>query len=151
MPSMKNVNQKHNANFLSNHTSTVGARACSCRQKLECSSNNKCLSASLVYKATVSKVPSQINKYYYGVCEKTFKARYNNHNATFWNKSKQKSTELSKHIWKLKGNIMQHQISWNIASRARPCNGSTRKFELCLTEKLTIAKADPSSLLNTCN
>ena len=54
MPSMKNVIQKHNANLLSNHTTTVAARSCSCRQKLECPLNNKYLSKSLVYKATVS-------------------------------------------------------------------------------------------------
>ena len=97
----------------------------------------------------VLQIPEQINKYYYRTSEKTFKERYNNHTATFRNKSKQKSTELSKHIWKLKGNSIQHQIGLDIASRARPYNGCTRKCELCLTKKLTIAKADPSSLLNT--
>ena len=131
------------------NTTPVAARSCSCRQKSECPSNNKCLSESLVYKAAVSQTPLQINKYYYRTCEKTFKERYNNHTATFRNKSKQKSTELSKHIWKLKGNSIQHQIGLDIASRARPYNGCTRKCELCLTKKLTIAKADPSSLLNT--
>ena len=55
-------------------------------------------------KAAVSQTLSQINKYYYGTCEKTFKERYNNHTATFRNKSKQKSTEFSQHIWELKGN-----------------------------------------------
>ena len=89
------------------------------------------------------------NKYYYGTCEKTFKERYNNHIATFRNKSKQKSTELSKHICELKGNSLQHQISWDIASRARPYNDCRRKCDLCLRQKLMIAKADPSSLLNT--
>ena len=48
--------------------------------------------------------------------KKNFKERYNNHIATFRNKSKQKSTELSKHIWELKGNTIQHQTSWDIAS-----------------------------------
>ena len=80
---------------------------------------------------------------------RTFKEQYNNHTATSRKKSKQKSTELSKHIWELKGNSIQHQIIWDIASRARPYNGSTRKCDLCLPEKLTIAKADPSFLLNT--
>ena len=80
--------------------------------------------------------------------KKTFKERYNNHTTTFRNKSKEKSTELSKHIWDLKEDMIQHQISWDIASRARCYNGSTRKCDLCLTEKLPIAKADPSSLLN---
>ena len=77
------------------------------------------------------------------------KERYNNHTATFRNKSKQKSTELSKDICELKENSIQHQIIWDIASRARPFNGCTRKCDLYLTEKLMIAKADPSSLLNT--
>ena len=72
MSSMKNVIQKHNANLLSNHTTTIAACSCICRQKLECPLN-KCLSGSLVYKATVSQTPSQINKYCYGTCEKTFK------------------------------------------------------------------------------
>ena len=46
----------------------------------------------------VSQTPSQINKYYYGTFDKTFKDRYNNNTATFRNKSKQKNTELFKHI-----------------------------------------------------
>ena len=133
------------------NTTPVAARSCSCRQKSECPSNNKCLSESLVYKAAVSQTPLQINKYYYRTCEKTFKERYNNHTATFRNKSKQKSTELSKHIWELKGNGIQHQTSWDIASRARPYNGCTRKCDLCLTEKFMTAKAGPSALLSTCD
>ena len=149
MPNMKIVIQNHNANLLSKHTTPVAARSCSCRQKPESPLNNKCLSECLIYKATVLQTPLQINKYYYGTCEKTFKERYNNHTAIFRNKNKQKSTELSKHIWELKGNSIQHQIGWDIASRARPYNGCTRKCDLCLTEKLMITKADPSSLLDT--
>ena len=65
----------------------------------------------------------------------------------FRNKNKHKSTELSKHIWELKGNSIQHQISCNRASRAQHYNDCTRKCDLCLTQKLIIAKADPSSHL----
>ena len=101
MSNVESVTQNHSANLLSKHTTPVAARSCSCRQKSECSLNNKCLAESLVYKAPVSQTPSQINKYYYETCEKTFKGRYNNRTATFSNKSKQKSTELSKHIWEL--------------------------------------------------
>ena len=97
-PNMKSVIQNHNANLLSKHTTPVAARLGICCQKSECPLNDKCLSKSFVYKAAVSQTPSQINKYYYAACEKTFKERYNNHTATFRNKSKQKSTELSKHI-----------------------------------------------------
>ena len=119
LPNMKCVIQNYNANLLWKDTTPVAGPICSCRQKSEWQLNNKCLSESLVYKAAVSQTPSQINKYYYGTCEKTFKERYNNHTATFRNKNKQKRTELSKHIWELKGNSIKHQIIWDIASRAR--------------------------------
>ena len=108
--------------MLSKYTTPVAAHSYSSCQKSECLLNNKCLSERLVYKAAVPQAPSQINKYYYGTCEKTFKERYNNHTVTFRNKNKQKSTELSKHIWELKGNSIQHQMSWDITSRARPYN-----------------------------
>ena len=78
MANMKSVIQNHNINLPSNHTIPVVACSCSCCQKSECLLNNK-LSKSLVYKETVSQTPSQINKYYYGTCEKTFKEWYKNH------------------------------------------------------------------------
>ena len=53
-------------------------------------------------------------------CEKNFKERYNNHAASFRNKSKEKSTELSKHIWELKDNHIQHNLKKRIDSRDAP-------------------------------
>ena len=73
MPNMKSVIQNHNANLISKQTTPVAAGLCSCHQELECSLSNECLSEILVYKAAVSQTPSQINKYCYGTCEKTFK------------------------------------------------------------------------------
>lgn len=72
---MKSVNQKHNDNLLSNYTTPIAARSCSCRKKSECLLNNECLSESLVYKVSFSQIPSQINKRYYRTCEETFKER----------------------------------------------------------------------------
>ena len=74
---MKSVIQNHNTNLLSKQTTPVAARSCSCRQKSECPLNNECLSESLVYKAAVSQTLSQINNYYYGTYEKTFKVASN--------------------------------------------------------------------------
>ena len=73
MPNMKSIIQNHNTNLISKHTIVVAARSCSCRQKSECQLNNKCLSKSLVYKEAGSLTRSQVNKYYYGTCGKTFK------------------------------------------------------------------------------
>ena len=54
--------------------------------------DGNCLSERLIYKAPVS---TTTNKYYYGTCENTFKERYNNHNCTFRNQSREKNTKLS--------------------------------------------------------
>ena len=149
MPNMISVIQNHNANLLSKHTTPVLPRSGSCHQKSECPLDNKCLSESLVYKAAVSQTSPQINKYYYGTCEKTFKDSTTVILLHLGIKKKQKSTEPSKHIWELNVNNIQYQISGDIAWRARPYNGCARKCNLCLTEKLMIAKANSSSLLNT--
>ena len=90
-----------------------------------------------MYNASVDRLDTNETKDYYGTCEKNFKERFNNHTASFRNKSKEKSTEF------------QHNLEWCIASKARPYVCGSRKCDLCLTEKLTIIKADPESLLNT--
>ena len=59
------------------------------------------------------------------------------------------NTELSKYIWELKDNNIQHNQRWCIASKACPYVCGSRKSNLCLTEKLTNIEADPKSLLNT--
>ena len=78
-------------------------------------------------------------------------AKYFRNTATtsFRNENKKKSTESSKYFWELKDNNIQHNLKWCIASKARPYVCGSRKCDLCLTEKLTIIKADPESLLNT--
>ena len=76
---------------------------------------NEWSSESLVSKVAVLQTPSKISKYCYGNYKKTFKERYNNHTATFRNKSKQKSMKLSKPIWELTGSAIQYEINWNVA------------------------------------
>ena len=83
------------------------------------------------------------------LAKKKFKERYNNHTATFRNKSKEKNTELSKYIWELKNCNLNYDLKWSIACKAHPYTGGTRKCDLCSTGKLSIMKADPESLLNT--
>ena len=77
------------------------------------------------------------------------KKLYKNHTASFRNKSKEKYLELSKYVWELKDNYIRHNFEWCIASKAFTYICGSRKCNLCFTEKLTIIKADPESLLNT--
>ena len=78
--------------------------------KAECPFDKKCLSESLVYNASVDRLDTNKTKHYYGTCEKNFKESYNNHTTSFKNKSKEKSTELSKYIWELKDKNIHHSL-----------------------------------------
>ena len=85
---------------------------------------------------------------YYGTCEKSFKERYNNHSSSFRNKSRKKSMELSNYIWELKENGKNYTIDRLIAMKAHPYICGTRKCDLCLCEKLLVARANSVYLLN---
>ena len=148
MLSMASVIRNHNTSLLKDSTPT-DIKECRCRQKTKCPLDKKCLSGYLVCNALVDLIDTNKTKHYYGTCEKNFKERYNNHTASFRNKNKEKSTELSKYIWELKDNNIEHNVKWRIASKADPYVCGSRKCDLCLTEKLIIIKADPEILLNT--
>ena len=140
------VIQNHKTNLLKDLVAST-AKECSCQQVSNCPIAEKCLSECLVYHAQVDR--SNINQTKnYGTCEKNFKERYNDHTASFTNKSKEKSTELSKYIWELKNSSINYDLKWSVACKAHPYTGGTRKCDLCLTEKLAIVKADPKSLLS---
>ena len=81
--------------------------------------------------------------------KKKFKQSYNNHIASYRNKSKEKSTEFAINIWKLENSSINYDFKWSIVCKAYPYTDGTRKCDLCLTEKLAIIKADPESLFNT--
>ena len=100
----------------------------------------------MVYKAEVST--NTTYKEYYGASEGEFKSRYNNHIQSFRNISHINDTELSKYLWTLKVNGTDYHLKWSIKSYASQYKCGTRRCDLCLTEKIIIALADPKVLLN---
>ena len=107
--------------------------------------DGNCLSECLIYKASVI---TSTNKYYYGTCGNTFKERCNNHKCSFRKKSREKTTELSKYVWELKEKDINHIINWDFAMKSHKYVCGSRKCDLCICEKLLIARADPNVLLN---
>ena len=101
MQNMASIMQKLNTNLLKDPVASK-AKECGCRQRSIWPLAEKCLTECLVYHAQVDRSDINQTKSYYGTCEKNFKERYNNHTTSFRNKSKDKRTELSKYIWKLK-------------------------------------------------
>ena len=63
-------------------------------------------------------------------------------------KGHEKKTELSKYVWELKDKGEDFTIKWSVAAKASPYICGSKRCDLCLTEKLLIAKADPRTLLN---
>ena len=67
---------------------------------------------------------------------------------SFRNKGYEKGTELSKYVWYLKDKGEDFITKWSVAAKASPSICGSKRYDLCLTEKLLIAKADPRTLLH---
>ena len=145
MENMGSIIKKHNKKILSN-TPAISDDGCNCRSKDQCPIENKCLSSALVYNATVTTNDSSPGKNYIGLTEGTFKKRFYGHQLSIKDRKYAKSTELSKHLWKLKDKGQQYKNRWTIKKKATPYSNGSKRCNLCLTEKLCILKADRSSL-----
>ena len=77
-----------------------------------------------------------------------FRSRYNNHAQPFRNISHVNDMELSKYMRMLKANGTDDHLKWIIKPYASQYKCGTRRCDLCLTEKMIIALADPKVLLN---
>ena len=113
------------------------------RQKAD----NDCLVKNVVYMAEVHSEDTTINTYI-GLTENQFKTRFYNHNNSFKDKRKQYTTELSKHIWKLKESNKKYEIKWSILKKTTSYCNTTKRCMLCLWEKYFIQRADGKMSLN---
>ena len=118
-----------------------------------CPLEGKCLTSSLVYKATVKSVSGEMD--YYGLTSNTFKERYNGHTTSFRNlrkpESEAKKTTLTSYIQKLEQKKEKYSIKWAIQKRAFSYKPGSSFCGLCLTEKTEILLADPKRTLNKRN
>ena len=117
---------------------TINNKTCNCRQKNACPLDGNCLQPSVIYQATVTCKDNNTTETYIGLTEKDFKTKYRNHIASFRHAKHKNSTELSRHIWTLKDNNIEHFISWPILSSHSPYNSSSKRCNLCLKEKFLI-------------
>ena len=134
---IKRILQNHNSKILNTSETEKTEKTCSCpeKRKDKCPLDNKCLSKSLVYKATVSKT----KKFYIGSTEGEFKKRLANHKQSFKNEIKRNSTTLSSHIWEV-GENPEPDIKWEIVNTVQPRQAGAKECQLCLEEKLQILK-----------
>ena len=140
MENVGNIIKKHNRAIL-NRKPTISEDGCNCREKTRCPLKNKCLT-------NVTSDSENRSHKYIGLTEGTFKKRFYGHQLSFKDRKYLKSSELSKHIWKVKDQGRNYRISCKIKNKATPYITGTKRCDLCLSEKLCILKADKSSLLN---
>ena len=145
MNNSKQIINNHNKFIFnpSKHTNAttdnrVDKKSCNCRQKVTCPLNGNCLQSSVIYQATVTRNDNNTSETYIGLTENDFKTRYRNHTTSFRHAKHRNSTELSKDIWTLKDNNIDHTISWRIISSSSSYNSSNKRCNLCLKEKILI-------------
>ena len=145
------LNSSKHINDTTDNTNTKDTKNCSCRQKITCPLNGNCLQSSLIYQATITRKDNSTTGTYIRLAENNFKTRYRNHTASFQHTKHRNSTKLSKHIWTLKENNIDHFILWHILSSRSPYNSASKRCNLCLKEKLFIIHQPELSSLNKPN
>ena len=151
MPNFKASISRHNQKLLKEEqTKNIQANqdpVCNCNPGPCPLITNNCTVDHVIYRATVKDENNKINTYT-GLTRNTFKKRYNGHTYSF-NHRGENSTTLSSHLWKLKDQNKNYEISWNIIDRAREFNPVNRKCRLCTKEKFYIIFQPEGATLNT--
>ena len=150
MPNLKQKIDGHNKSIL-RKTNVIPSRACNCRQPTQCPMAGNCLKSSVVYQATVTTEDSRPAQTYVGLTENSFKTRFANHRSSFSDPNKRLSTELSKHIWRLKDAKLAFNITWKILKQAAPFNPASNRCNLCSWEKYFIICRPELATLNRRN
>ena len=153
MPNIQAIIRSHNTVVLNKayNCESTTPKQCNCRKKENCPPSGKCLTASVVYQATVTREDCKPNEIYVGLTEGTFKSRYLNHASTFGNDNKTNTTELSKYVWSLKNSNVNYSISWKLLQSCKSYSAKSKRRNLCLHEKYLITCHPGLSSLNTRN
>ena len=108
-------------------------KTCSCPKNKSCPLGGNCLSESIVYKTTVTQVPSNKVNTYIGLTCNTFKKRLYSHKQSF-KKPENKQTSLSKHIRYLKAKKINYTLKWEQVDRAKAYSPVSGICALCTKE-----------------
>ena len=145
MENFKTKILKHNNKILNNLNPKIQEKTCNCKKE-KCPLDNNCLARNIIYKATITT--DNTTKFYVGSTSTSFKNRYNNHKASFNNKTKKHNTELSNYIWKLKETDTNYNLRWEILCRTKTKPKDNKTCHLCSLEKYEIEKIKKESSLN---
>ena len=143
-------------NILSGHNNQVSKgpptpplpKTCNCRKNRKCPLDGECLSKNIIYQATVKNKINNVEENYLGLTGDPFKLRFGNHKKSFNHENYSTDSTLSSHIWKLKRENVDYDISWKIIDRGKPFSPITNICQLCTKEKYHIIFSPEKSSLN---
>ena len=148
MPNIKTKRNIHNREILQN-TPSKNTKHCNWQQKENCPMNGARLKKSLVYYATIScNDKNYQQKLYKESSETSFKKCYSNHKNLFNVPLYKHDTKLSTEYWNLKMKQLNPRISWKIKGIYKSYNPTSKRSNLCPTEKLEILDDPYKNLLN---
>ena len=148
MPNIKTKINAHNREILRN-TPSKNTKHCNCQQKENCPMNGACLKESLVYYAAIScNNKNYQSKLYKGSRETNFKKRYSNHKKSFNVPLCKHNMKLSTEYLNLKTKHLKPRISWKIKGIYKSYNLTSKRCNLCLTEKLEMLDDPDKNFLN---
>ena len=135
MPNLKACINKHNMQVISKDREVDKRDGCNClaSRKAECPLPGRCATRSVVYRATVRRHDKNTVDCYTGLTGDRFKDRYNQHQSDI-RLGRNTKSKLSSHVCYLKNNNIEHDISWEIVTRAPQFNPSSRVCRLCILE-----------------
>ena len=135
MPNIAQIISGHNQKVLRRKTDNVVKNpSCNCNKNAVCPVEVKCNTSGVIYQATVERKDTGEQNKYIGLCETSFKLRYNTHKNSFKYEDKRKDTKLSDHIWDLKLENCDFELSWRIVSKANSYSPSSKICNLCNRE-----------------
>lgn len=145
---VKAIIQSHNNNVLTKDDDTLNKRTtskCNCRNKETCPLDRNCQQEDVIYEATIDNPTKNETKKYIGSTT-NFKYRFSSHKSSFNHVKHKNATTLSNYMWD--NNLSQDNIKWKILKQAPSYKQGQKFCDLCLTEKLAIARTstDPAYL-----
>ena len=144
---IKAIIASHNSKILNGPPKQREGKKCNClrSRKDKCPMRGDCCHSDVIYHATVKEEGEEDRKYVGSA--KNFKKRYYGHAASFRDSDKKHNTALSTHVWERELNP-EPEIEWSILAHAPAYSKGNRNCDLCLTEKLHIARnfSDPAYL-----
>ena len=144
---MKTVINSHN-HKVANPKTITKYRTWNCVDKAKCLLSQNCLVNNIIYKAvSTSTNPHYKEKIYFGAAETTFKLRYSNHQRSSKFLKYKTDTGLSSKVWQMKKSGQTPVITCKIIRRCSPYSPNSKRYYLCLNEKMEIATYRGNNLL----